>query len=164
MNTRSSRTNADPKFDSHEQEAFLNLWRCYDCLKAFEEAAFAQFGLSPQQYNALRLLEALHPERMQSVALGRKLISRGPDTTRLLDRLESNGWIIRSRSQSNRRIVEVSITRSGLELLQTMHPTVLAMHQEQLGHLSDHQRRELIRLLRLARGPHDDGSCPWLDQ
>ena len=53
-----------PRFDSLEQEAFLNLWRTYDRLRAMEEALFAQFDLSAQQYNAMRLLRAVHPQSM----------------------------------------------------------------------------------------------------
>jgi DNA-binding MarR family transcriptional regulator len=150
-------------FDSPEQEVFLNLWRSYDCLKAVEDELFERFGLSAQQYNALRLLETVAPEAMQTTTLGKKLISRGPDTTRLLDRLEKQGWITRHRPEENRRVVEVMITQQGLKLLKKMQPDVVAMHQRQLGHLSASQRQSLVKLLKLARRPHDDSSCNWLD-
>ena len=150
-------------FDSREQEVFLNLWRTYDCLKAIEDELFARFELSPQQYNALRLLEAAAPAAMQSLALGSKLISRAPDTTRLLDRLEKRGWVRRSRPAENRRVVEVSITPSGLRLLKRMRPEIAKMHAQQLGHLSPRQAEQLTRLLRTARRPHDDASCNWIE-
>ncbi|MFM8728304.1 MAG: MarR family transcriptional regulator, partial [Planctomycetaceae bacterium] len=76
------------RFDSAEQEAFLNLWRTYDCLKGLEESVFGEYQLSAQQYNALRLLRAVHPGSLPTLSLGRRLISRSPDTTRMLDRLE----------------------------------------------------------------------------
>lgn len=150
-------------FDSQEQEVFLNLWRTYDCLKAIEDELFAEFDLSPQQYNALRLLEAAAPAPMQSLTLGGKLISRAPDTTRLLDRLEKRGWIRRSRPAENRRVVEVSITPGGLRLLKRMRPEIAKMHARQLGHLSSRQAAQLTRLLRTARRPHDDASCNWIE-
>src|SRR5262245_22270781 len=78
-------------FDSPEQEAFLNLWRTYDRLRALEDDLFGRYELTGQQYNALRLLRAAHPEPVPTLALAARLISRAPDITRLLDRLEERG-------------------------------------------------------------------------
>ncbi len=153
-----------PGFDSLEQEVFLNLWRTYDCLKSVEDELFDRYALSAQQYNALRLLRSVHPGAIPSQALGRKLISRGPDTTRMLDRLERRGLISRQRRDENRRVVEVTITTSGLSMLVELHELVKSMHRSQLGHLSSTTQKELARLLRLARKPHDDATCDWLDE
>jgi DNA-binding MarR family transcriptional regulator len=158
-----STTNDRLAFDSKAQEVFLHLWRTYDCLKAVEDEAFAQFGISPQQYNALRLLEEAAPLGMQTLELGRKMISRKPDTTRLLDRLEKTGYVTRHRLENNRRVVEVRISRHGSELLKRMRNVIDAMHHQQLGHLSDQQAQQLVRLLKTARRPHDDASCNWMD-
>ncbi|MCA9087776.1 MAG: MarR family transcriptional regulator [Planctomycetaceae bacterium] len=152
-----------PPFDSPEQGVFLNLWRTFDCLKALEEELFGRYGLSAQQYNALRLLRMEYPAAMQTLELGKRLISRGPDTTRMLDRLEKQGWIARNRRPENRRVVEITLTEAGLTLLEQMGPDVVEMHERQLGHLSAQQRLQLVDLLRLARAPHEDASCGWLD-
>lgn len=149
-------------FDSEEQRVFLNLWRTYDCLKAIEDETFARFDISPQQYNALRLLSAAYPTPIQTLNLAKQLITRSPDITRLLDRLEKADWIQRTRPANNRRIVEVIITSSGLQLLSRMQAEIMAMHHEQLGHLSERQRKQLVMLLRAARRPHDDATCNWL--
>ncbi|QDU92804.1 MarR family winged helix-turn-helix transcriptional regulator [Lignipirellula cremea] len=156
---------ADPKpaFDSPEQEVFLHLWRTFDCLKKLEEQLFGQYDLSAQQYNALRLLQAVFPAGTQTMDLGRRLISRGPDTTRMLDRLEKRGLISRSRLPDNRRVVEIFITDQGQQLLQEMAPAVLEMHQRQLGHLSGPQQRQLVKLLKRSRQPHEDATCDWLE-
>ncbi len=151
------------RFDSQEQEVFLNLWRTYDCLKALEDQVFGEFGLSAQQYNALRLLRSVHPLSMRTLVLGRRLISRGPDTTRMLDRLEQRGLVSRQRRSDNRRVVETLITAAGIELLDRMSERVLAMHQQQLGHLQARQLSQLTELLRAAREPHEDSSCDWLN-
>lgn len=163
MSEQSPSTTGRLAFDSDEQAVFLHLWRTYDCLKALEDQVFSSFEMSPQQYNALRLLSASHPLPLQTLNLAKQLISRSPDITRLLDRLEKNSWITRNRPATNRRIVEVFITPTGLGLLRKMQGEILAMHQRQLGHLNEHQRESLIELLRLARKPHDDASCNWLD-
>ena len=153
-----------PRFDSPEQEAFLNLWRTYDCLKALEEELFSRFQMSAQQYNALRLLRSVYPNSMQTLALGKLLISRSPDTTRMLDRLEQREFIVRERRSENRRVVEIAITKPGLDLLDEMAADVQAMHKRQLGHLNLTEQQELTALLKRIREPHEDASCEWLDE
>jgi DNA-binding MarR family transcriptional regulator len=160
----SARTRTSRRFDSPEQETFLNLWRTYDCLKAVETDLFDQFQLSAQQYNALRLLRAVHPGSLQTLALGKRLISRGPDTTRMLDRLEQRQLIRRDRRMENRRVVEIAITDDGIALLEQMSEPVRAMHRLQLGHLNRAEQQELIALLKRIRQPHEDSSCDWLDE
>lgn len=157
------KTRGGKRFDSPEQEAYLNLWRTYDCLKALEDELFGQYQLSAQQYNALRLLRSVHPGAMPTLALGKRLISRGPDTTRMLDRLEQRHLIIRERKTENRRVVEIAITPQGLALLDEMAGAVRLMHERQLGHLSLAEQRDLITLLKRIREPHEDSSCDWLD-
>ena len=146
------------RFDSLEQETFLNLWRTYDRLKALEERLFNKFELSAQQYNALRLLRGASPGTIPTLALGGKLISRAPDMTRLLDRLDERGLVRRERRSGNRRVVEVGITDAGLRLLDELAEEVRKCHQKQLGHLKPEQLRQLIALLQEARQPHEQVS------
>lgn len=149
------------RFDSLQQEAYLNLWRSYDRLKAIEEEVFNEFDLSAQQYNSLRLLEAIQPGTMPTSALGNRLISRAPDMTRLLDRLEERGLVYRERRSDNRRVVEVGITAAGIQLLERMAPTVKECHERQLGHLSEKELKQLTELLHAVRKPHEDDSGHW---
>ncbi|MBI1347889.1 MarR family transcriptional regulator [bacterium] len=149
------------RYDSDEQEAYLNLWRTYDRLKAYEEEVFTTVGLSAQQYNALRLLQIVHPATLTVQGIGAKLISRAPDMTRLLDRLEQRGWITRTRREDNRRVVDVAITSAGLQLLKQLADRVIACHERQLGHLSSSELRTLSDLLIKARSPHEEIGGPW---
>jgi DNA-binding MarR family transcriptional regulator len=160
--TSSLRAKTTRRFDSPEQEAFLNLWRTYDCLKALEEQVFGGYQLSAQQYNALRLLRSVFPGSMQTLALGKRLISRGPDTTRMLDRLEQRQLVIRARRSENRRVVEIAITSEGRALLDRMADDVRRMHQQQLRHLSVAELQAFTELLKRVREPHEDSSCDWL--
>ena len=105
------------RFDSLQQEAFLNLWRTYDRLRMLEDELFAGFSLTAQQYNTLRLLRAVHPAKLPTLALAGRLVSRAPDITRLLDRLDERGLIVRERHEQNRRTVHVQISDQGLALL-----------------------------------------------
>src|SRR6266853_5031430 len=116
------------RFDSLEQEVFLNLWRTYDRLRALEDELFSRYDLTPQQYNALRLLRGEHPQTMPTLLLARRLVSRAPDITRLLDKLEQRGFIERERSADNRRVVRIGITEAGLALLGDLQEPVRACH------------------------------------
>jgi DNA-binding MarR family transcriptional regulator len=149
-------------FDSLEQEVFLNLWRTYDRLRALEDELFGRHGLTPQQYNALRLLRAEHPRAVPTLLLARRLVSRAPDITRLLDKLEQCGLIERERRADNRRVVRVGITPAGLDLLRELQEPVRACHARQLGHLPPKDLRALAGLLRAARQPHEDAQSSWL--
>ena len=151
----------DRSFDSPEQEVFLNLWRTYDRLRMVEEELFSPFGLTPQQYNALRLLSAEHPRKIRTLDLAGRLVSRAPDITRLLDKLEQMGYVERDRDAGNRRVVHIGITEAGRELLRRLREPIRRCHVRQLGHLSEQQLKELTALLRAARLPHEDASGPW---
>src|SRR5216684_6386565 len=115
--TSSSPGRTSAHFDSLEQEVFLNLWRTYDRLRAMEDDLFARYDLTPQQYNVLRLLKAEHPGALPTLVLANRLVSRAPDITRMLDKLEQRGLITRDRPADNRRTVRVTITAAGLNLI-----------------------------------------------
>jgi DNA-binding MarR family transcriptional regulator len=150
------------RFDSVEQEAFLNLWRTYDRLRILEEEPFGRYDITAQQYNALRLLRAKYPESMPTLALAGRLVSRAPDITRLLDRLDERGLIRRERLPDNRRVVQVAITEAGLTLLRELDVAVRACNSRQLGHLSRKELQNLIGLLQAARQPHEPPDSDWL--
>lgn len=149
------------QFDSREQEAFLGLWRTYDRLKALEDELFARYGLTPQQYNALRLLRGEHPGTVNTLDLASRLVSRAPDITRLLDKLEQRGLIGRDRPADNRRVVRVGITAAGIALLTKMRDPIRDCHERQLGHLSRKDLDALIALLCAARRPHEEAESSW---
>jgi DNA-binding MarR family transcriptional regulator len=147
------------RFDSPQQEVYLNLWRTYDRLRMHEDELFARYDLTAQQYNALRLLKAEHPATLPTLMLAGRLVSHAPDITRLLDRLEQRKLVARERMPDNRRVVQVGITDAGLALLKQLDQPVRQCHQKQLGHLSPAQLQSLVELLRTARQPHEDSSA-----
>ena len=149
------------RFDSPQQEVYLNLWRTYDRLRAYEDELFGRHGLTAQQYNALRLLRAAHPGKVPTLSVAARLVSRAPDITRLLDRLAARGLIERERPADNRRVVNVGITAEGLALLDRLAADVRACHERQLGHMSDEEMAALAALLRKARQPHEPQANAW---
>ena len=149
------------RFDSPEQEAYLNLWRTYDRLRALEDELFARFDLTAQQYNALRLLRSAHPNHVPTLELAGRLVSRAPDITRLLDKLASRGLVERDRPADDRRVVRVRITEAGIALLGSLGEPIRECHAHQLGHLSQQQMRDLLALLHSARAPHEETDSIW---
>lgn len=93
---------------------------------------------------------------MPTLVLGSRLISRAPDVTRLLDRLEQRKLTSRERRPENRRVVEVRITEEGVRLLDEVHDAVQECHQQQLGHMSKKALRHLTELPEQSRQPHEE--------
>ena len=156
-----ARSETPSRFDSIEQQVYLSLWRSYDRLRAIEEELFERWDLTAQQYNVMRLLSAKHPNSVATTQLSQRLISRAPDITRMLDKLENRGWIRRERSTEDRRAVMVAITRQGLALLKKIAGPVKEMHVAQSGHLTVDQMRTLIGLLEVIRSPHEPDGSDW---
>ncbi|HWB33524.1 MAG TPA: MarR family transcriptional regulator [Acidobacteriaceae bacterium] len=112
--------------------------------------------LSANQYNVLRILRGASGSGSTSEGLacgeiGDRMITRDPDITRLLDRLERRGLIERWRDERDRRVVMGRITAEGLKLLNRMDEPVQEAHRRQLGHLGPKRLAELVELLKMAR-------------
>lgn len=152
---------AAPHFDSLAQEVYLGLWRTYDRLRAYEDELFARFELTAQQYNVLRLLRAARPESVPTLSLTERLVSRAPDVTRMIDRLEERRLVVRERSAGDRRVVRVGITDAGLALLAEIAGPLTECHAKQLGHLSSADLKKLSQLLAEARRPHEPEGSVW---
>jgi DNA-binding MarR family transcriptional regulator len=149
------------RFDSPQQEAYLALWRTYDRLRALEDELFARFELTAQQYNLLRLLRAAWPFLQPTLSLADRLVSRAPDVTRMIDKLEQRKLLTRTRSKEDRRTVLVAITDRGSALLDKIAEPLRECHERQLGHLSAAELKSLVALLKLARDPHEPSDSPW---
>jgi DNA-binding MarR family transcriptional regulator len=154
---RLRRTSPAPAaFDSLEQAAYLQLWRTYDRLRELDERVFQRHRLTAQQYNALRILKSVRPGALSTSAVGARVVSRAPDMTRLLDRLEERGFVARQRCDENRRVVYVSITAAGVAVVDKLAADVKRLGRDQLGHLDRRTLRTLIKILERARAPHED--------
>lgn len=140
-------------FDSLEQETALNLYRTMDHLQQESCRLLQEHGLSGPQYNVLRILRGHGGEGLSCCEISADMITRTPDITRLVDRLEQAGWVQRRRDGEDRRIVRVKTTPAGLELLSRLDQPVVEMHKRQLGHLSRTELEELNHLLVKVRRP-----------
>jgi DNA-binding MarR family transcriptional regulator len=150
-----------PRFDSLHQEVYLGLWRTYDRLRALEDELFGRYELTAQQYNVLRLLKAARPDAVPTLTLADRLVSRAPDVTRMIDRLEERGLVTREKQPGDRRVVRVRITETGLKLVSDFAGPLADCHARQLGHLGEADLKRLSALLRQARRPHEPEGSVW---
>lgn len=134
-------------FQSRRQEAFLAILRSADVLRRGAGALLEPFGVTPQQYNVLRILRGAGPEGLPVLAIGVRLIEQTPGMTRLLQRLEAKGWVERRRNTSDRRQVDCHLAPAGAELLARIDPVMEEADRRMLGSLSPAQLDTLISLL-----------------
>ncbi|HEX9736727.1 MAG TPA: MarR family transcriptional regulator [Thermoanaerobaculia bacterium] len=138
-------------FASVEEEAFLNLVRTANDLWQELGGMLRRRKLTPTQYNVLRILRGAGEEGLPCGEVGARMVTREPDVTRLLDRLEHRGLVSRRRSATDRRVVEARITDAGLELLAALDEPVDVFTVRQLGHLGPARLGVLIELLEAVR-------------
>ena len=134
------------------QEAFLEITRTQDFLQRRLNALFRERGISQPQYNALRIVAGAGPEGLPSQDIAARMVTRSPDMTKLVDRLQANGWVDRVSDPADRRRIRVVITPAGGDLAQSLAPDLLEIHHAQLGHLTRSDLETLIRVLAKARG------------
>ena len=137
---------------SLEEAVFLDLVRTSDVLSRRLVYVLKNEDLSSNQYNVLRILRGA-PEGLPCGEIGNRMITRDPDVTRLLNRLEKRGLVSRCRETEDRRMVLTRISPEGLKLLARLDEPVQEAHREQLGHLGRERLKALTELLRASRDP-----------
>jgi DNA-binding MarR family transcriptional regulator len=141
--------------DTLDARVFVSLMRTADALSRGTEALLKPYNLSGTQYNVLRILRGAGEQGLACREVGCKLISRDPDITRLLDRMESRGLIARAREKEDRRVVKTRITAEGMSLLHDLDEPVRELHRRQMQHLTAKQLKQLSILLDRAREPFE---------
>jgi DNA-binding MarR family transcriptional regulator len=139
-------------FESPEQEAALGVLRTGDLLQIRFARLFREHGLTPSQYNILRILRG-EGKPLPILEIAGRTITVVPGITGLIDRLEQAGLVNRVRCEKDRRVIYVALTDGGLTALAVLDEPLDALHRQLLGHLSRAELKELIRLLERAREP-----------
>jgi DNA-binding MarR family transcriptional regulator len=137
-----------------EEAAFLDLLRTTDLLTRGADRVLKVEDLSLTQYNVLRILRGA-PQGLPCGEIARRMITRDPDVTRLLDRMEKRGLISRSRESRDRRLVLARIAPEGLKVVNRLDEPVQEMHRKQLGHMGKDRLRALAELLAAARSQEE---------
>ena len=130
-----------------EQRVFIGLLRAADGLNGDLARLLRPKGLTTPAYNVLRILRGGPDDGLPCSEIGARMINRDSDVTRLTDRLVAQGLAARKRQEEDRRVVKVAITDRGHELLRELDEPVLALHKEQLRHVSRSDLTALARLL-----------------
>ncbi len=138
-------------FESLEAEVFLNLARTTDALARRAEDILKLVGLSHTQYNVLRILRGAGDQGLCCREVAQRMVTRDPDITRLLDRLERRSLLARSRDSRDRRIITVRITAAGQKLLKDLDRPMGEQNRKLLSHMEKSDLRKLVELLEAAR-------------
>ena len=138
-------------FASPEAEAFVNVLRTASLLMGGLVELLRPYDLTQPQYNVLRILRGAGAEGLPSGEVGARMVSREPDMTRLLDRMEARGLVTRARGTVDRRVVTVRLTDQGRRIVDALDVPVTELHARQLGHLSADELQALSGLLERAR-------------
>ncbi len=138
-------------FKSVEEEAVLSIARTAALIEHAGSEALKPFELTITQYNVLRILRGAGSDGLCRNEVGERLVTKVPDVTRLLDRMEAADLIVRERGGRDRRFVATRITDKGLKLLEKIDRELPAIHGRQLGHVSQKRLRELISILEEVR-------------
>ena len=111
-------------FRSREQQATLGLLRTADAVKRSLAQVIEPHGITPQQYNVLRILRGAGPEGLPTLTIGERMVEHTPGVTRLVDRLERKGLVARCPCETDRRRVFCRITAKGLDLMKELDDPV----------------------------------------
>ncbi|MEZ4806357.1 MAG: MarR family transcriptional regulator [Flavobacteriales bacterium] len=139
------------RFESEQHKALLNVMFTANWLRARQVEIFKPYGISPQQYNILRILRGAKG-RMNMHTVKSRMIDRAPNATRLTDKLISKGLVQRIRCEEDRRVVYVSITDDGMDLLARIDSANKAEMQEAARRLTKADATEMNRILDAWRG------------
>lgn len=136
---------------SPEQEVLLTIERTADAFHRKIVEFLKPHGLSTTQYNVLRILRGAGKDGLPCGAIAERMVTRDPDITRLLDRMEKMGYIGRARGNVDRRVVRVTITASALKLLKDLDKPLQEFGIGLVRNLSKSQMEQLVELLDEAR-------------
>jgi len=136
-----------------EDQVFVAILKTADTLAGQAEQLMKAGGLTGAQYNVLRILRGAGPEGLPCNGISERMISRDPDMTRMLDRMESRQWITRERQKEDRRVVKARITEEGLKLLKKMDAPVHELHKRQFAHMSSTRQKTLLELVNEVMAP-----------
>jgi DNA-binding MarR family transcriptional regulator len=138
-------------FRTLEEEVLVGLARTADAVQRGFVGVFKTVGLSPTQYNVLRILRGAGGPGLSCGDIAERMVTRDPDLTRLLDRLEGRHLVSRARDGEDRRVVTTRITQAGLSMLEELEEPLAAEQRRLLGHLGEARLRALADLLDEAR-------------
>ena len=141
------RTKLGPSDMPMEKEVFHNFKLTYDKLVYELVDFFKSYRITITQYDVLETIKNAGKIGLPILKLGEQMLSRQPDVTRIIDRLEDLGFVTRVRDTKDRRVIYVRLSRSGLALCEKVESSLYELHKDQFGHLSKSEMKLLNQLL-----------------
>lgn len=138
------------QFNSIQEEALVNLIYTVNRINSKNAELLKPFNLSPQQYNLLRILKGVHPKAHTIQAIKQRMLDKTPNTTRLIDKLEQAGYVLRDRCTADRRVIYVSITSSGISLVNQL-TNLIEKSAAYTAHLTHEEATQLSELMNKIR-------------
>ena len=144
-------------FSSPAHEALVSILRTAAIVQRHMSQVVEGSGITIQQYNVLRILRGAGSVGLPTLAIRDRMIEEAAGITRLLDKLETAGYVLRERSTPDRRQVVCQITPAGLRVLVQLDEPVDAANDYALGMLNDAEKRTLVELLGAVRAGFSSG-------
>lgn len=143
-------------FGTQAEEAAVALMRTADLVRRAVASVVEPHGLTPQQYNVLRILRGAGDRGLPTLEIAERMIEQAPGITRLIDRLEAKKLVHRERCLTDRRQVFCLISAGGMALLETLDEPIRHADSGALSALASSELKQLIELLDRARNGIND--------
>jgi DNA-binding MarR family transcriptional regulator len=139
------------KFGSEHEKVAINILFTSSWVHSGNTARLKKHGITPEQYNVLRILRGSHPSKIMLAEITSRMIDKNSNATRLVEKLRQKGLVKRELCESNRRQVDISITEKGMSLMKAVD---LEERQwiDSLKNITKSEAVELNRLLDKLRG------------
>lgn len=138
------------KFRNEQQKAILNLYYTASWIEKEQKKFFKKHNVTMQQYNVLNILKSVQPEKISTSDIKKRLTDSNPDVSRMVDRLEALKLITKKANKSDKRLIDVSITAKGVQLIDKLNKNIGKL--DEVLKLSSKDAKELNKLLDKARG------------
>lgn len=137
-------------FQSEYHKLAVNLQYTANWLSALQTGIFRQFGISPQQFNVLRILKGQFPNPSSLLLIRERMLDKESNASRLIDKLVDSGLVDRIQCPDDRRKVEITITDKGIDMLDLINPKVQAItsHMSSLNEIEAKSLNNLLDKLR----------------
>lgn len=140
-----------PSFKNEYQKMVINLLYTSSWLQNIVAQHLKSYGISPQQFNILRILRGQYPKPARMHLIQERMLDKMSNASRLVEKLRQKGLVERTICENDRRAVDVLITRKGMDLLLTLDQAEDTW-QKKLHHLSEDEAHQLNVLLDELRG------------
>ncbi|GAB4205962.1 MAG: MarR family transcriptional regulator [Bacteroidia bacterium] len=134
------------QFQSEQEKVLVNLIFTYNYFQQKFDELLKPFGITPQQYNILRILKGQYPNSITLNNIKSRMLDKNSDVSRIVERMRKKNLLTRKINPANRREVGISITPQGMELLKKISPFLKKYHNS-IAHMSDDELATLNNLL-----------------